>query len=152
MTSLLGALAVSMKISPNGLHKISFGNHQSRAKVSNCWTGSGTQRFLNFYVNCQHLKTERFHIFKKIQIFSFSSEILEDLATLSLHSYLVTLGWSQIAAVSLDGTWTLKFAHSLHHCYLLDTKDKGSCHYLTVLLIYKENLNSHRYICFQPQV
>lgn len=45
VTSLLGALAVSVKISTDGLHKRKeFGNHQSRAKVSNWWAGPGMQR------------------------------------------------------------------------------------------------------------
>lgn len=114
-TSLLSALAVSMKIRTDGLHKLEeFGNFQPRARVSNWWAGSGTQR-------CSFTILSELPAFKNWEIshfqksrFSASLEISEDLATLSPHSYLVTLGWSQIAAVSVDGTWTLKFA-SLHH-------------------------------------
>lgn len=92
-TSLLGALAVSMKISTNGLHELKeIGNHQSRAKVSNWWAGSGTEKCsFKFLSELPEFKVERFHIFKNYR-FSASLEISEYLATLSQHSCLVTPG------------------------------------------------------------
>lgn len=64
-TSLLGTLAVSMKISTDGLQKLKeIGNHQFRAKVSNWWAGSGTERCsFKFLSELPALKVERFHIF-----------------------------------------------------------------------------------------
>lgn len=93
MTSLLGALTVSMKISIDGLHKLKeIGNHQFRAKISNWWAGYGTEKCsFKFLRELPALKVERFHIFKNYR-FSASLEISEDLAELTQHSCLVTPG------------------------------------------------------------
>lgn len=103
---------VSMKTSTDGLHKLKeFGNHQSRAKVSNWWAESGTQRcsfkilselpaFKNWEIS-HVLKTQTLSFFWNIG----RSGNIEPAFLLGN-----TRRQSRVAAVSSDGRRALKFA------------------------------------------